>query len=86
MKNCLEVNKRQKWVDHLFEQHRITSSNKYNDKKCEKIERRLHKKIKRTKKVDLQTAITTRITNPNGTWKNLEREKYMVPKSYFQNN
>jgi hypothetical protein len=74
------------WVDHLFEQSCITSSNKYNAKKLKKIERRLPKKIKQTKKVDLQTAIATKITNPNETWKNLKREKYMVPKSYFQNN
>jgi len=86
MTNCLKVDKRQKWVDHLFEQSCITSSNKYNAKKLKKIERRLPKKIKRTKKVDLQTAIATIITNPNETWKNLKREKYMVPKSYFQNN
>jgi hypothetical protein len=52
----------------------ITSSNKYNAKKLKKIERRLPKKIKRTKKVDLQTAIATIITNPNETWKNLKRE------------
>jgi len=44
------------------------------------------KKIKWTKKVDLQTAIATIITNPNETRKNLKREKYMVLKSYFQNN
>jgi hypothetical protein len=86
MTNCLKVDKRQKWVDHLFEQSCITSLNKYNAKKLKKIERRLAKKIKRTKKVDLQTAIATIITNPNETWKNLKREKYMVPKSYFQNN
>ena len=86
MTNCLKVDKRQKWVDHLFEQSCITSLNKYNAKKLKKIERRLPKKIKRTKKVDLQTAIATIITNPNETWKNLNREKYMVPKSYFQNN
>ena len=64
----------------------ITSSNKYNAKKLKKIERRLPKKIKRTKKVDLQTAIATIITNPNETWKTVKREKYMVPKSFFQNN
>jgi len=54
--------------------------------KIKKIERGLPKKIKRTKKVDSQTAIATIITNPNETRKNLKREKYMVPKSYFQNN
>ena len=74
MTNCLKVDKRQKWVDCLFEQSCITSSNKYNAKKLKKIKRRLPKKIKRTKKVDLQTAIATIITNPNETWKNLKRE------------
>ena len=43
----------------------------------------LSRSIERTKK---QTAIATIITNPNKNWKNLKREKYMVPKSYFQNN
>jgi hypothetical protein len=51
-----------------------------------KIERKLPKNIKQMKKVDLQTAIATIITYPNEKWKNLKREKYMVPKSYFQNN
>jgi hypothetical protein len=44
MTNCLKVDKRQKWVDHLFEQHCITSSDKYNNKMLKKIERRLPKK------------------------------------------
>ncbi len=34
--------------------------------------------------MDLQTAIAIILTNPNETWKNLKREKYMVPKSCFQ--
>jgi hypothetical protein len=34
-----------------------------------KIERKLPQKIKRMKKVDLQTAIATIITNPNQTWR-----------------
>jgi len=46
MTNRLKVDKRQKWVDRLFEQSRITSSNKYNAKKMKRIERRLPKKIK----------------------------------------
>ena len=83
MTNRLKVDKRQKWVDRLFEQSRITSSNKYNAKKLKRIERRLPKKIKRTKKVDLETAMATINTNPDEKWKNLKREKYMVPKSYF---
>jgi len=36
MTNYLKVDKRQKWVDHLFEQSCITSSNKYNAKKKKK--------------------------------------------------
>jgi hypothetical protein len=33
MTNCLKVNKRQKWVDHLFEQHCISTLKQYNEKK-----------------------------------------------------
>jgi hypothetical protein len=84
MTNCLKVNKRQEWVDNLFERHRITLKNQYKQKRLTKIERRLPKNIKRMRRVDLQTAIATIITNPNETWKNLKREKYMVPNSYFQ--
>jgi hypothetical protein len=86
MTNCLKFEKRQKWADHLFEQNRITSSKQYNEKWMKKIKRKLSKNIKQIKKVDLQTAIATIITYPNEKWKNLKREKYMVPKSYFQNN
>ena len=85
MTNCLKIDKRQKWVDHLFEQNSITSTKQYNEKWLKKIERKLHKNIKRMKKVDLQTAIATIITNPNEKWKKLKSEKYRVPKSYFQN-
>ncbi len=34
----------------------------------------------------IKKIIATIITNPNETWNNLKREKYMVLKSYFQNN
>ena len=50
MTNCLKVDKRQKWVDHLFEQSCITSLNKYNAKKLKKIERRLAKKLNEPKR------------------------------------
>jgi hypothetical protein len=36
--------------------------------------------------VELQQVIATMITNPKETWNNLRKEKYMVPKSYFQTN
>jgi len=36
--------------------------------------------------LDLQTAISTMITEPNETWKKIGGDKYMVPRSYFQNN
>ena len=62
----------------------ITLKNQYKEKKINKIEKKLPMNIKRMKRVDLQTAIATIITNPNKTWKNLKQEKYMVPKSYFQ--
>ncbi len=85
MSNCLKIDKRQKWVDYLFEQNSITSTKQYNENRLKKIERKLHKNIKRMKKVDLQTAIATIITNPNKKWKKLKSEKNRVPKSYFQN-
>jgi hypothetical protein len=51
-----------------------------------KNERKLPKNIQLLKRAELQRAIAEIITNPNKTWKNLKRERYMVPKSYFQNN
>jgi hypothetical protein len=74
------------WVDHHFEQNHITLLKQYNEKWKKKIERKLPQNIKQIKKVDLQTAIATIIRHPNKKWKNLKREKYMVPKSYFKNN
>ncbi len=50
-----------------------------------KIEGKLLKTIEQMKRVELQAAIATIITNPNKKWKKLKREKFMVPKSYFQN-
>jgi hypothetical protein len=82
MTNCLKFDKRQKWVDHLFEQNCITSLKQYNEKWMKNIKRKLPQNIKQMKKVDLQIAIATIITYPNKKWKNLKRE----PKSYFQNN
>jgi len=82
MTNCLKFNKRQEWVDYLFEKHRITLKN-HTKKKLNKIEKKLPKNIKRMKRVDLQTATATIITNPNETLRNLKQDKYMVPKSYF---
>jgi hypothetical protein len=51
-----------------------------------KNEGKLFKNIEQMKRVELQPAIATIITNPNKKLKKLKREKYMVPKSYFQNN
>ncbi len=48
--------------------------------------KKLPKNIQLLKRAELQRAIAEIITNPNETWKNLKRERYMVPKSYFQNN
>jgi hypothetical protein len=58
----------------------------YNEKQMKKIGRKLPKNIHLFKRAELQRAITEIITNPNETWKNLKRERYMVPKSYFQIN
>jgi hypothetical protein len=51
-----------------------------------KIARKLPKNIQLLKRAKLQRVIAETITNPNKTWKNLKRKRYMVPKSYFQNN
>ncbi len=46
MTNCLKIDKRQKWVDHLFEQNSITYTKQYIKKRLKKIKRTLHKNIK----------------------------------------
>jgi hypothetical protein len=51
-----------------------------------KTERKMPKNIQLLKRAELQRGITEIITNPNKTWKNLKRERYMAPKFYFQNN
>ncbi len=85
MTNCLKVEKRQKWVDHLFERNLITTTKQYKPKRMQKIQRKLPKHIENLKTVELQQVIATMITNPNKTWNNnLKREKYLVPRSYFQ--
>jgi hypothetical protein len=86
MTNCLKAEKRQKWVNLLFEQNRITTTRQYKQKQMHKIKRKLPKHIEKIKWVELQQAIATMITNPNKIWNNLRKEKYMVPKSYFQTN
>ncbi len=86
MTNCLKFEKRQKWVDHLFERNHITTSKQYKAKQMRKIEGKLVKNIEQIKRVELQPAIASIITNPNEKWKKLKGEKYMVPRSYIQNN
>ncbi len=71
---------------HLFEQNRITTTRQYKQKQMHKIQRKLPKHIEKIKRVKLQQVIAKMITNPNETWNNLRKEKYMVPKSYFQTN
>ena len=83
MINCLKVDQRQQWIDHLFERNRITTTKQYNPKQMQKIECNLPKKIECLKKMDLQNAITTMITKPNKSWNKLRRKNYLVPKSYF---
>ncbi len=41
MTNCLKINKRQNWVDHLPQQNHLTSTKQYNEKRMKKIERKL---------------------------------------------
>jgi hypothetical protein len=50
-----------------------------------KIKNKIPKNIQQMEDLDLQKAIATMITNPNETWKRIRGEKYMLPRSYFQN-
>ena len=85
MTNCLKVDKRQKWVEHLIERNHVTTSQQYQRKRMKKIKKKIPKNIQQMEDLDLQKAIATMITKPNETWKRIRGEKYMVPRSYFQN-
>ncbi len=41
--NCLKINKRQEWVNHLLEQSQLTSSGRYSEKRVNKIEKKCAK-------------------------------------------
>jgi hypothetical protein len=82
--NCLKVNKRQAWVNHLLEQSQLTLSGQYSERRVNKIKNKMPKKVSLLENVDKKQAIAEIITNPSKNWKNLKREKYMTEKSYFQ--
>jgi hypothetical protein len=44
MTNCLKFDKRQKWVDHLFEQNCITLLKQYNEKRMKKNQKKTSQK------------------------------------------
>ena len=83
MINCLKVDQRQGWVDHLFEQNHITTTKQFNAKRMQKIQRKLSRQIENLKKIDLKNAIATMITKPNESWSKLRTKNYLVPRSYF---
>ncbi len=41
--NCLKINKRQEWVNHLLEQSQLTSSRQYSERQVNKIEKKMLK-------------------------------------------
>jgi hypothetical protein len=86
MTNCLKVDQRQRWVDHLFEQNRITTTKQYKPKQMQKLQQKLPEHVENLKTIELQHAIATMITKLNEKWNNLRTENYLVPRSYFQNN
>jgi hypothetical protein len=45
MTNCLKVDKRQKWMDHLFERNHVTTSQQYQRKWMKKIKKKIPKNI-----------------------------------------
>jgi hypothetical protein len=82
--NCLKINKRQEWVNHLLKQSQLTSSGQYSERRGNKIEKKMPKKLNLLEHVDFKQAIAEIITNPNENWKKLKREKYITEKSNFQ--
>jgi hypothetical protein len=48
----LKFNKRQNWVDHLLQQHHLTSTEQYNEKWIKKLEKKLPTNVKLLKQVD----------------------------------
>ncbi len=52
----------------------------------QKIQQKLPEHIETLNTIELQHAIATMITESNEKWNNLRTEKYLVPRSYFQNN
>jgi hypothetical protein len=71
--NCLKINKRQAWVNHLLEQSQLTSSGQYSERWVNKVEKKMLKKLSLLENVDLKQAIAEIITNPNENWKKLKR-------------
>jgi hypothetical protein len=41
--NCLKINKRQEWVNHLLEQSQLISSGQYSERRVNKIEKKMPK-------------------------------------------
>jgi hypothetical protein len=72
--NCLKINKRQAWVNHLLQQSQLTSFGQYSDRRVNQIKKKIPKKLRLLENVDLKEAITEIITNPNKNWKKLKRE------------
>jgi hypothetical protein len=84
MTNCLKVEKRQKWVNHRFEQNRITTLKQYKAKQMRTIERKLVKNIEQIKRVELQPAIRTkngRSSKEISTWYQDHNSKIINTKS-----
>ena len=81
--DCLKIKKRQKWIEHLQKQKKITSTERYSKKRLKQIEKKIHKKIRQIEQSDLNTSIVDIITNPNKNWRKLKQQKYTTEKSFF---
>ena len=68
--NCLKINKRQAWVNHLLEQSQPTSSGRYSEKWVNKIKKKMPKKLRLLENVDLKQAIAEISQIPTKTGKN----------------
>jgi hypothetical protein len=81
--NCLKINKRQEWVNHLLKQSQLTSSGRYSERRVNKIEKKMPKKLS-IGTCGFKASNHRNNHKSNKNWKKLKREKYITEKSYFQ--
>lgn len=74
---CELILKRQSWVTYLHQKQNATNTREYSKSELHDMDN------KRFSQAKLQNCIAQMITDPNDTWLQLKREKYLTPKTYF---